>query len=68
MYLWNGTRNMAISLEVWCFIYINYFSIHKHKPYETICLWFSISLTPFDIRIDQMLKMGLSIGLYNNLA
>ena len=70
MYVRNGARNMAISLEIWCFIYFNYFSIHKHKPYETICFWFGISLTPFDIRIAQkyLLKMRLSIGLYNNLT
>ena len=35
MYLRNVAQNMAISLEVWCFIYFNNFSIHKHKPYET---------------------------------
>ena len=70
MYLRNGAWDMAISLEVWCFIYFNDFSIHKQKSYETIYLWFSISYTPFDIRIAQklLLKMGLSIGLYNNLT
>ena len=62
----NGEWNMGISLEVWCFIYFNYLNIHKHKPYETICLWYSISLTPFNIRIAQkyLLKMGLSKGRY----
>ena len=38
-HLRNGTRSMAISLEVWCFIYLfNYSSNRKHKADESICL------------------------------
>ena len=52
---------MAVSLEVWCFIYFNYFSNHKHKACETIYLWFSISPTLFDIRMThkKLLKMAI---------
>ena len=62
----NEAWNMANSLEIWCFIYFIYFSIHKHKPYETICSWFTISRTPFNICIAQkyLLKMGLFSGPY----
>ena len=65
-YIRSEAWNKAISLEVRCFIYFNHFSIHKDKPYETIYLWFSISLTPFNIHIAQkyLLKIGLSRGPY----
>ena len=34
-YIRNGARNMAILLEVWCFIYFNYFiSINRMKQYS----------------------------------
>ena len=60
-HLRNAARNMGISLEFWCFIYFNYFSSDKDKPYETICLWFSISLTTSEICIAQKYLLKIAI-------